>query len=209
MDRESYKVIRQSIIDMVLATEMTKHFEHLTKFINIFAKPFLKASDDDQYEVTCDVTLAPLNAALCKRALSAFLVLIGNVTQQPPEIDCASLNTSENIILVKRMLIKCADVSNPTRPINMCIEWARRIAEEYFNQVRRGVFPLNNEERERLVARSLLFHCAKIVHADCRGEGEGTAGGDASIRPPDVLHPQVANRIYRLLRQRHVRRLGW
>lgn len=49
LDRESYKVIRQSIIDMVLATEMTKHFEHLTKFINIFAKPFLK--DEDQYEV--------------------------------------------------------------------------------------------------------------------------------------------------------------
>jgi high affinity cAMP-specific and IBMX-insensitive 3',5'-cyclic phosphodiesterase 8 len=55
---------------------------------------------------------------------------------QPPEIDYTSLNTQENIILVKRMLIKCADVSNPTRPLNMCIEWARRIAEEYFNQVR-------------------------------------------------------------------------
>lgn len=49
LDRENYKVIRQSIIDMVLATEMTKHFEHLTKFINIFAKPFLK--DEDQSEV--------------------------------------------------------------------------------------------------------------------------------------------------------------
>ncbi|XP_046643616.1 high affinity cAMP-specific and IBMX-insensitive 3',5'-cyclic phosphodiesterase 8A-like isoform X1 [Daphnia pulicaria] len=101
LDRENYKVIRQSIIDMVLATEMTKHFEHLTKFINIFAKPFLR-QDEEQYE--------------------------------PPEIDYTSLNTQENIILVKRMLIKCADVSNPTRPLNMCIEWARRIAEEYFNQ---------------------------------------------------------------------------
>jgi hypothetical protein len=35
---------------MVLATEMTKHFEHLTKFINIFAKPFLR-QDEEQYEV--------------------------------------------------------------------------------------------------------------------------------------------------------------
>ena len=50
MDRENYKVIRQSVIDMVLATEMTKHFEHLTKFINIFAKPFLN-KDDDPCEV--------------------------------------------------------------------------------------------------------------------------------------------------------------
>ena len=55
MDRESYKVIRQSIIDMVLATEMTKHFEHLTKFINIFAKPFLK--DEDQYEVNSNAMI--------------------------------------------------------------------------------------------------------------------------------------------------------
>jgi len=33
------------------------------------------------------------------------------------------------------MLIKCADVSNPTRPLKMCVEWAKRIAEEYFSQV--------------------------------------------------------------------------
>lgn len=32
------------------------------------------------------------------------------------------------------MLIKCADVSNPSRPFFFSVEWARRIAEEYFNQ---------------------------------------------------------------------------
>lgn len=41
----------------------------------------------------------------------------------------------ENVVLVKRMMIKCADVSNPTRPLKFCVEWARRIAEEYFSQV--------------------------------------------------------------------------
>lgn len=41
----------------------------------------------------------------------------------------------DNVILVKRMMIKCADVSNPTRPLKCCVEWTRRIAEEYFNQV--------------------------------------------------------------------------
>lgn len=75
----------------------------------------------------------------------------GNVTQ-PPEIDYASLNTSENIILVKRMLIKCADVSNPTRPLNMCIEWARRIAEEYFNQVRWIPYKYRRESRSVVYA---------------------------------------------------------
>ena len=46
-----------------------------------------------------------------------------------------NLTAPENIALIKRMLIKCADVSNPTRPVRMCVEWAVRIAEEYFNQV--------------------------------------------------------------------------
>lgn len=40
----------------------------------------------------------------------------------------------ENQNLVRRMLIKCADVSNPSRPFFFSVEWARRIADEYFNQ---------------------------------------------------------------------------
>lgn len=36
LDKETYKLIRYNIIDMILATEMTKHFEHLAKFVNVF-----------------------------------------------------------------------------------------------------------------------------------------------------------------------------
>lgn len=46
------------------------------------------------------------------------------------------LSTPENRILIKRMLIKCADVSNPVRPWDLCVAWAERIAEEYCSQVR-------------------------------------------------------------------------
>ena len=40
----------------------------------------------------------------------------------------------ENVAILKRMLIKCADVSNPARPVEICKVWAQRIAEEYFSQ---------------------------------------------------------------------------
>lgn len=43
-------------------------------------------------------------------------------------------NFPENQILIKRMMIKCADVANPCRPLDLCIEWAGRISEEYFAQ---------------------------------------------------------------------------
>ena len=52
----------------------------------------------------------------------------------------AQLSIPENKMIVKRMLIKCADIANPLRPRNMAIEWAKRISEEYFRQVRKAEY---------------------------------------------------------------------
>ncbi|KAF3832855.1 hypothetical protein F7725_026520 [Dissostichus mawsoni] len=102
IERNEYRTLRQAIIDMVLATEMTKHFEHVNKFVNSINKPL---------------------AALEENGGSS------------DEDSAKSILTSpENRILVKRMLIKCADISNPCRPQELCIEWAGRISEEYFAQ---------------------------------------------------------------------------
>ena len=38
LDRDSYKLIRQGVIDLVLATDMSKHFVHLNKFVSVFSK---------------------------------------------------------------------------------------------------------------------------------------------------------------------------
>lgn len=35
-----------------------------------------------------------------------------------------SFKTTENVDYVKRMLIKCADVSNPARPLKSAVTWA-------------------------------------------------------------------------------------
>ena len=44
--RDDYRSLRQSIVDMVLATEMKQHFEHLSKFINSINKSVLKYDTD-------------------------------------------------------------------------------------------------------------------------------------------------------------------
>ncbi|XP_063782051.1 high affinity cAMP-specific and IBMX-insensitive 3',5'-cyclic phosphodiesterase 8A isoform X1 [Pseudophryne corroboree] len=103
MERNEYRTLRQAIIDMVLATEMTKHFEHVNKFVNSINKP-LAALDENESTVSEDDS-------------------VKNVLTSP-----------ENRILIKRMLIKCADISNPCRALEQCIEWAGRISEEYFAQ---------------------------------------------------------------------------
>ncbi|XP_026565700.1 high affinity cAMP-specific and IBMX-insensitive 3',5'-cyclic phosphodiesterase 8A [Pseudonaja textilis] len=103
MERNEYRTLRQAIIDMVLATEMTKHFEHVNKFVNSINKPLAALEENGSTNGEGDP--------------------IKNV-----------LTSAENRILIKRMLIKCADVSNPCRSLEQCIEWAGRISEEYFAQ---------------------------------------------------------------------------
>lgn len=39
VDRNQFRTLRQAVIDMVLATEMTRHFEHVSKFVNSINKP--------------------------------------------------------------------------------------------------------------------------------------------------------------------------
>ncbi|XP_014644143.1 PREDICTED: high affinity cAMP-specific and IBMX-insensitive 3',5'-cyclic phosphodiesterase 8A isoform X2 [Ceratotherium simum simum] len=103
LERNDYRTLRQGIIDMVLATEMTKHFEHVNKFVNSINKPLATLEKNGE-------------------------------TDKDQEAINTMLRTPENRTLIKRMLIKCADVSNPCRPLEQCIEWAARISEEYFSQ---------------------------------------------------------------------------
>ncbi|XP_051269022.1 high affinity cAMP-specific and IBMX-insensitive 3',5'-cyclic phosphodiesterase 8B isoform X1 [Dicentrarchus labrax] len=104
-DRNQYRTLRQAIIDMVLATEMTRHFEHVSKFVNSINKPMAAIEETSTSSVNSD----------CDGQ--------ANIRNSP-----------ENRLLIKRMLIKCADVANPCRPLELCIEWAGRISEEYFAQ---------------------------------------------------------------------------
>ncbi|XP_059555562.1 high affinity cAMP-specific and IBMX-insensitive 3',5'-cyclic phosphodiesterase 8A-like [Myotis daubentonii] len=103
MERSDFRTLRQAIIDMVLATEMTKHFVHLNKFVNSVVKPLAELEEREE----TDAVRADINTML---------------------------RTPENRTMIKRMMIKCADVSNPCRPLEQCIKWASRISEEYFSQ---------------------------------------------------------------------------
>ncbi|XP_076305123.1 high affinity cAMP-specific and IBMX-insensitive 3',5'-cyclic phosphodiesterase 8B-like isoform X2 [Tachypleus tridentatus] len=102
LDKDTYQFVRESIIDMVLATEMSKHFEHLSKFVNVLKTVVPNEEMDDKQLESCPEVLA--------------------------------MSSPDNVKLVKRMLIKCSDISNAARPTKLCIEWATRITEEYCRQ---------------------------------------------------------------------------
>ncbi|XP_078379663.1 high affinity cAMP-specific and IBMX-insensitive 3',5'-cyclic phosphodiesterase 8A-like isoform X6 [Oculina patagonica] len=119
LDMDEFRTIRQAIIDMVMATEMTRHFEHLSKFVNSINKRRSSSMDE------------------------VHSVHSGRGTPDSTASSAVALNTPENRTLIKRMLIKCADIANPARPRYLCKEWAYRIADEYFSQTdeekRRGL----------------------------------------------------------------------
>lgn len=52
LDRDTYKEVRKSVLDMVLATDMTKHFEHVSKFVNMLDKCSMTREETDCYEVS-------------------------------------------------------------------------------------------------------------------------------------------------------------
>ena len=76
--------------------------------------------------------------------IDSFIDVYGSMSREPCVPPPQSENSEgeenirsspENRLLIKRMMIKCADVANPCRPLELCIEWAGRISEEYFAQV--------------------------------------------------------------------------
>ena len=53
--REDYRTLRQMIVDLVLATEMTKHFEHFSKFKSAITKP-VKCNNEDEMSVSVSIS---------------------------------------------------------------------------------------------------------------------------------------------------------
>ncbi|XP_067829006.1 3',5'-cyclic-AMP phosphodiesterase 4D isoform X5 [Heptranchias perlo] len=91
--------LRKMVIDMVLATDMSKHM----------------------------TLLAGLKTMVeTKKVTSSGVLLLDNYTDR---------------IQVMRNMVHCADLSNPTKPLELYRQWTDRILEEFFRQ--------GDKERER------------------------------------------------------------
>jgi hypothetical protein len=108
---------------------MAKHFEHLSKFDNVSTKvrrdsEIIFVSPNGLWYTTwlCLTTKGMLYVHYLSLSLCIF-----------KDID---LSCRENRLLIQRILVKCADISNACRPLHLCKEWAARIAEEYFSQTK-------------------------------------------------------------------------
>lgn len=70
METNDYLMLCQGIIDMVLATEISRHFEHVNKFVNIINKPLAALEEngetDKDQEAINTMLRTPENRTLIK-----------------------------------------------------------------------------------------------------------------------------------------------
>uniref|UniRef100_A0A672T3S4 Phosphodiesterase n=1 Tax=Sinocyclocheilus grahami TaxID=75366 RepID=A0A672T3S4_SINGR len=99
LSKKQRQTLRKMVIDMVLATDMSKHMS----------------------------LLADLKTMVeTKKVTSSGVLLLDNYTDR---------------IQVLRNMVHCADLSNPTKPLDLYRQWTDRIMEEFFHQ--------GDRERER------------------------------------------------------------
>ncbi|XP_032822094.2 3',5'-cyclic-AMP phosphodiesterase 4C-like isoform X3 [Petromyzon marinus] len=99
LSKKQRQTLRKMVIDMVLATDMSKH-------MNLLAD--LKTMVET------------------KKVTSSGVLLLDNYTDR---------------IQVLQNMVHCADLSNPTKPLDVYRQWTERIMEEFFRQ--------GDRERER------------------------------------------------------------
>ncbi|XP_062849852.1 3',5'-cyclic-AMP phosphodiesterase 4B isoform X2 [Trichomycterus rosablanca] len=99
LTKKQRQTLRRMVIEMVLATDMSKHMS----------------------------LLADLKTMVeTKKVTSSGVLLLDNYTDR---------------IQVLRAMVHCADLSNPTKPLELYREWTDRIMDEFFHQ--------GDRERER------------------------------------------------------------
>lgn len=94
------------MIELILATDMSKHAENLKKFKAVLAQG-IDFSNEDHKAIVCSLkcNFSDLSSVIC--------------------LSCMQL---------KKMLLKCCDISNEVRPKEISDQWLENLLEEYFQQ---------------------------------------------------------------------------
>ena len=100
MPKEKFKLLRTSILSMVLATDMAVHFEYIAKFKNKTNGAGMRA---------CFYSLSPIITGL-------------------------DVKEAKDRQMLMDIAVKCADINNAAKKEKLCLEWAKLIMEEFWDQ---------------------------------------------------------------------------
>lgn len=108
LSRSDYETFRKAVIEIVLATDMTAHFDLIARFRGL-------TQDKSQ---------------LFGQNKPKRQVFSTSDTEADPNSP-----TEEEKLLLLRLAMHTADVSNPARPSAISLQWTDRIMKEFYSQV--------------------------------------------------------------------------
>ena len=109
-DDGTYKEIRRTIIGCVLHTDMAHHFKLVSRMNEI-------------------VTLGRKNDIINGSPIKSCVIDPSN-----NDVVNSTFKSEEQRQLMLSILLHCADISNAVKPKHLCVKWASRVLEEFFNQ---------------------------------------------------------------------------
>ncbi|CAI5635594.1 unnamed protein product [Oreochromis niloticus] len=147
LTKKQRQSLRKMVIDMVLATDMSKHMSLLADLKTMVETKKVTSSGvllldnyTDRIQVCVTSTRTVIMAQVCTR---------GAQSRHPPLFcslcrDTVKTMDQSSILYdfqVLRNMVHCADLSNPTKSLELYRQWTDRIMEEFFHQ--------GDRERER------------------------------------------------------------
>ncbi|KAK9843277.1 hypothetical protein WJX74_009626 [Apatococcus lobatus] len=136
---DARNLLRASIIELILGTDMKKHFSTLSRFQAILPKP-KGIIDPGGFSITMDEI----------------------VSRPAPAAECPPLSglTPEQKLLVAQVALKAADVAHLAAPLDIHKRWTSQLKEEFFRQGDRErslnmkISPLMDREESAGMAKS-------------------------------------------------------
>lgn len=117
--------IRQTIIDLVLATDLAQTMQYLSRFQLFMATQREKGLLSNN-----------LGSSLATVAEEPELKVVnhGGKSYDSIQSSGSSLLESDECILLMQVALKVADISHPCKPLHLHLEWSNRIQKEFFLQ---------------------------------------------------------------------------
>lgn len=182
--REDYKLIRKSIVEAILATDTTRHFELLESFNSILHdKRILLSIIRKRGDNT---TSNPLSSSFSQQIKMPFEQQ-KSANEQPIMLNQLFLADAKSRRILIHIILHSSGISNSAKPWEVSTQWNHRVLEEFFKQGdleksnKLSISPENNRNMNSpqfflnfidfiatplfLALRSLLPHaCISIVH---------------------------------------------
>ncbi|KAJ8316198.1 hypothetical protein KUTeg_006212, partial [Tegillarca granosa] len=122
-DKDTYKRIRSGMTMLILATDMARHGEIMDNF-----KAKIEMGFDHKDKENLDTGLVTLILAT---DMARHKEILESLKEKIPNFD---YKNSDHLEALKMVLIKCCDISNEVRPMEVSEPWVDCLLEEYFNQ---------------------------------------------------------------------------